>query len=79
MTRPTLLIALCLLLLPLPAMARLAGPLQVGQPSQVRDLAQIRSSQVLRVLVNQSRNTKPALRIVIGCTSAAVATHTRAG
>ena len=57
MTRPTLLIALCLLLLPLPAMARLAGPLQVGQPSQVRDLAQIRSSQVLRVLVNQSRNS----------------------
>ena len=57
MTRPTLLIALCLLLLPLPALARLAGPLQVGQPSQVRDLAQIRSSQVLRVLVNQSRNS----------------------
>jgi hypothetical protein len=41
----------------LPALARLAGPLQVGQPSQVRDLAQIRSSQVLRVLVNQSRNS----------------------
>ncbi|WP_019410718.1 transglycosylase SLT domain-containing protein [Pseudomonas psychrophila] len=57
MTRPTLLIALCLMLLPVPAMARLAGPLQVGQPSQVRDLAQIRSSQVLRVLVNQSRNS----------------------
>ena len=57
MTRPTLLLALCLLLLPLPALARLAGPLQVGQPSQVRDLAQIRSSQVLRVLVNQSRNS----------------------
>ncbi|MGO1269091.1 MAG: transglycosylase SLT domain-containing protein, partial [Pseudomonas bubulae] len=57
MTRPTLLIALCLLLLPLPALARLTGPLQVGQPSQVRDLAQIRSSQVLRVLVNQSRNS----------------------
>ncbi len=57
MTRPTLWIALCLMLLPVPAMARLAGPLQVGQPSQVRDLAQIRSSQVLRVLVNQSRNS----------------------
>ena len=57
MTRPTLLIALCLMLLPIPALARLAGPLQVGQPSQVRDLAQIRSSQVLRVLVNQSRNS----------------------
>ena len=57
MTRPTLLIALCLMLLPLTATARLAGPLQAGQPSQVRDLAQIRSSQVLRVLVNQSRNS----------------------
>ena len=57
MTRPTLLIALCLILLPIPALARLAGPLQAGQPSQVRDLAQIRSSQVLRVLVNQSRNS----------------------
>ena len=57
MTRPTLLIALCLMLLPPPVLARLAGPLQVGQPSQVRDLAQIRSSQVLRVLVNQSRNS----------------------
>ena len=57
MTRATLLIALCLMLLPLTATARLAGPLQAGQPSQVRDLAQIRSSQVLRVLVNQSRNS----------------------
>ncbi|MFJ7883464.1 transglycosylase SLT domain-containing protein [Pseudomonas sp. NPDC096917] len=57
MTKPTLLIALCLMLLPIPVMARLAGPLQVGQPSQARDLAQIRSSQVLRVLVNQSRNS----------------------
>ncbi|KQB55446.1 glycosylase [Pseudomonas endophytica] len=62
MTRPTLLIALCLLLMPLPAMARLAGPLQVGQPSQARDLAQIRSSQVLRVLVNQSRNSSGAVQ-----------------
>ena len=50
-------IALCLMLLPIGATARLAGPLQAGQPSQVRDLAQIRSSQVLRVLVNQSRNS----------------------
>ncbi|GLX88440.1 lytic transglycosylase F [Pseudomonas fragi] len=57
MTRATLLIALCLMLLPFTATARLAGPLQAGQPSQVRDLAQIRSSQVLRVLVNQSRNS----------------------
>ena len=57
MTRATLLIALWLMLLPFTATARLAGPLQAGQPSQVRDLAQIRSSQVLRVLVNQSRNS----------------------
>ena len=57
MTRPTLLIVLCLMLMPLPVLARVAGPLQAGQPSQVRDLAQIRSSQVLRVLVNQSRNS----------------------
>ena len=57
MIRPTLLIALCLMLLPVSAMARLAGPSQVGKPSQARDLAQIRSSKVLRVLVNQSRNS----------------------
>ncbi len=57
MTKFTRWIALCLMLLPVAATARLAGPLQAGQPSQVRDLAQIRSSQVLRVLVNQSRNS----------------------
>ena len=57
MIRPTLLIALCLMLLPVSAMARQAGPSQVGKPSQARDLAQIRSSKVLRVLVNQSRNS----------------------
>ncbi|MDE1165657.1 MAG: transglycosylase SLT domain-containing protein [Pseudomonas sp.] len=58
MTRSALLTVLFLgLLAPLPAMARLAGPLEVGQPSQVRDLAAIRSSHVLRVLVNQSRNS----------------------
>lgn len=57
MTTFTRWIALCLMLLPLAATARLAGPLQTGQPSQVRDLAQIRSGQVLRVLVNQSRNS----------------------
>lgn len=57
MTTFTRWIALCLMLLPLAATARLAGPLQAGQPSQVRDLAQIRSGQVLRVLVNQSRNS----------------------
>ncbi len=58
MTRPSLLIMLCLsLLLPLPAVARLAGPVQALPSGKVRDLAQIRESQVLRVLVNQSRHS----------------------
>lgn len=39
------------------ANARLPGPQQHVPASQVRDLAQIRSSKVLRVLVNQSRNS----------------------
>jgi len=57
MTR-ALLLLLCLVLLPLPAAARLAGPQEGWQhPSQVRDLSKIRSSGVLRVLVNQSRNS----------------------
>ena len=58
MTRPQVLLLLCLsLLLPMPAVARLAGPLVAPQAGQVRDLAEIRSSRVLRVLVNQSRNS----------------------
>ncbi|NWC09805.1 transglycosylase SLT domain-containing protein [Pseudomonas agarici] len=58
MKQPSLLLLLCLFwLLPSPALARLTGPLEIGQPSQVRDLAQIRDSRVLRVLVNQSRNS----------------------
>jgi membrane-bound lytic murein transglycosylase MltF len=58
MTRPSVLLLLCLsLLLPMPAVARLAGPPVAAQASKVRDLAQIRSSRVLRVLVNQSRNS----------------------
>ncbi|EKT4468353.1 transglycosylase SLT domain-containing protein [Pseudomonas putida] len=40
-----------------PANARLPGPQQHVPASQGRDLAQIRSSKVLRVLVNQSRNS----------------------
>ncbi|MBD2836403.1 transglycosylase SLT domain-containing protein [Pseudomonas sp. JM0905a] len=58
MTRP-LLILLCLLaLLPATASARLAGPPEVWQqPAEARDLAQIRRSGVLKVLVNQSRNS----------------------
>ena len=58
MTRPTLWLLLCLAaLLPLPAAARLPGPVQAVATDKVRDLAQIRSSRVLRVLVNQSRNS----------------------
>ncbi|NQD94295.1 transglycosylase SLT domain-containing protein [Pseudomonas sp. CrR25] len=56
MSRP--LLVLCLLLaLPLSAVARLAGPLEVAQPTAARDLASIRRSGELRVLVNQSRNS----------------------
>ena len=40
-----------------PAIARETGPLQHVPASQSRDLAQIRASKVLRVLVNQSRNS----------------------
>ena len=58
MIRPSALLMLCLtLLLPMAAVARLDGPLQVAKPGKVRDLAQIRSSRTLRVLVNQSRNS----------------------
>ena len=58
MTRPSVLLLLCCsLLLPMPALARLAGPLQAVPTTQVRDLAAIRSSRVLKVLVNQSRNS----------------------
>lgn len=58
MIRPSALLMLCLtLLLPMAAVARLDGPLEVTKPGKVRDLAQIRSSRTLRVLVNQSRNS----------------------
>src|SRR5476651_2694726 len=58
MTRPSILLLLCCsMLLPMPAVARLAGPLQAVPATQVRDLAAIRSSRVLKVLVNQSRNS----------------------
>ncbi|MEO8489310.1 transglycosylase SLT domain-containing protein [Pseudomonas sp.] len=58
MIRPSALLVLCLtLLLPMAAVARLDGPLEVTKPGKVRDLAQIRSSRTLRVLVNQSRNS----------------------
>jgi len=58
MHRPSVLLLLCAaLLLPMTAVARLPGPLQAVPASKVRDLSDIRSSRVLRVLVNQSRNS----------------------
>ncbi|SFI55545.1 Membrane-bound lytic murein transglycosylase MltF [Pseudomonas guineae] len=51
------LLTCCLLLLSWTAVARVAGPLEVEQPKAARDLASIRSSGELRVLVNQSRNS----------------------
>jgi len=63
MTRsPLFALFLLVLLAPLPAMARMAGPLQVAQPSKVRDLPQIRHGHVLRVLVNQSRNSSGEIK-----------------
>jgi membrane-bound lytic murein transglycosylase MltF len=58
MIRPSVLLLLCCsLLLPMSAVARLPGPLQAVPAAKVRDLTEIRSSRVLRVLVNQSRNS----------------------
>lgn len=58
MHRPSVLLLLCAaLLLPMTAVARLPGPLQAVPATKVRDLSDIRSSRVLRVLVNQSRNS----------------------
>ncbi|WP_447651212.1 transglycosylase SLT domain-containing protein [Pseudomonas abietaniphila] len=57
MIRASLISLLCLLLVPTHAQARPAGPPVVIKKTQVRDLAAIRSSRVLRVLVNQSRNS----------------------
>ena len=45
------------LLLAGPAHARVMGPPQVASTGKDRDLAQIRASRELRVLVNQSRNS----------------------
>lgn len=54
---------LLMLLLPLPALARLAESVD-GQPAlqMQRDLPQIRASGVLRVLVNQSRHSSGQVR-----------------
>lgn len=58
MTRPLVLLLCLLMLLPVAAVARVAGPPEAWQqPGTVRDLAEIRRSGVLRVLVNQSRNS----------------------
>ncbi|QJI28219.1 transglycosylase SLT domain-containing protein [Pseudomonas sp. ADAK18] len=58
MIRPSALLMLCLtLLLPPAAVARLPGPPEAAKPGKVRDLAEIRNSRTLRVLVNQSRNS----------------------
>jgi membrane-bound lytic murein transglycosylase MltF len=51
------LLTCCLLLLSCTAVARVAGPQEVVQAKAARDLASIRSSGELRVLVNQSRNS----------------------
>jgi len=58
MTRSLLFLFCLLTLLPLPAAARLVGPPEAWQQSSaLHDLAQVRSSGVLRVLINQSRNS----------------------
>lgn len=54
----SLLLLLCVLMIsPLPAIARVVGPQPFHAGDTVRDLAEIRRSGVLRVLVNQSRNS----------------------
>jgi membrane-bound lytic murein transglycosylase MltF len=58
MIRASLHLIVCVsLLLPLVATARPAGPLVAEHQSAVRDLPAIRHGKVLRVLVNQSRNS----------------------
>lgn len=57
MTRLFALLLCLLVLTPWPAIARVMGPQAWQTPATVRDLAEIRRSGVLRVLVNQSRNS----------------------
>ncbi len=45
-----------------PADARLAGPAQAGHTHPAKDLADIRKTKVLRVLVNQSRNSSGTVK-----------------
>ncbi|MBU1333125.1 MAG: transglycosylase SLT domain-containing protein [Gammaproteobacteria bacterium] len=61
MLRPLLVLCLALLL-PMSAVARLAGPPEVARPAAARDLASIRGSGELRVLVNQSRNSSGEIK-----------------
>jgi membrane-bound lytic murein transglycosylase MltF len=56
------LLTCCLVLLSCTALARVTGPLEVEKPRAVRDLASIRSSGELRVLVNQSRHSSGMVR-----------------
>ena len=57
-----LLSLLLCLMLPWSADARLAGPQAWHAPGEVHDLAEIRRSGVLRVLVNQSRNSSGEIK-----------------
>jgi membrane-bound lytic murein transglycosylase MltF len=57
MIRASLFSLMCVMALPSHGSPRLAGPPVVIKKSQVRDLPAIRSAKVLRVLVNQSRNS----------------------
>lgn len=57
-----LLSLLLCLLLPWSAEARVAGPQAWQAPAEVPDLAEIRHSGVLRVLVNQSRNSSGEIK-----------------
>ena len=62
MIRPSALLMLCLtLLLPMAAVARLDGPLEVAKPGKVRDLADIRSS---RTSVSYTHLTLPTILLV---------------
>ncbi|WP_437883971.1 transglycosylase SLT domain-containing protein [Pseudomonas sp. LRF_L74] len=63
MIRRCLLLLCCLAWLPLPAQARLTGPPEAwNTPSVTRDLAEMRKSGELRVLVNQSRNSSGEIK-----------------
>lgn len=57
-----LLLCLAVLIAPWPAAARVMGPQAWHSADTVRDLAEIRRSGVLRVLVNQSRNSSGEIK-----------------